>query len=422
MTRLRDLIQRAPKRGLALPGWLDRLLSAGIVTRDPQVARRQRCVNAAAYAGAVSGASYIVMTSLYDFHGLLPLNLHNVLLIVVGLLLPRLHRFGENAAGIAFVLFLSVGQTYVVWMLGITSDLHVFFLLAGAMLFFFGVQHWKIFVVLLLYAALLLIFIVNYAPVDGMLLPADGRLRDTISSQTMVSVLVIYAAIIFYALSLVHSAEVQLEEAHERSEALIATVMPDAIAARLKASEARIADRIECLSVVFADLVGFTAAAHDLPPEEIVGFLDGLVRSFDVLAEQCGVEKIKTVGDSYMAAAGFDGRAREGAVAAGRFALAIMAANAAHAPLGRTKLELRVGIHCGPATAGVIGDTRFSYDVWGDAVNVASRMESHGTAGCIQVSEAFRDLTHEALAFADRGTMDIKGIGPTRVYLLTGVR
>jgi adenylate cyclase len=216
MTRLRDLIRRDPRRGLSIPPWLERLLSIGIVTRDPQVARRQRCVNAAAYAGAISGASYIVMTSLYDFHGLLPLNLHNVLLIVVGQVLPRLHRLGDNFAAIALVIFLGIGQTYVVWMLGITSDLHVFFLLGGAMLFFFGIQNWKLFAGMFVYLAALLLFVINFAPVDGLLLPTDGRLRDTISSQTMLSVLVIYAAITFYALTLVHSAEVQLEQAHER--------------------------------------------------------------------------------------------------------------------------------------------------------------------------------------------------------------
>src|SRR6188508_2836345 len=100
MTQLRDLMRREPRYGLVLPAWLDRLLSVGIVTRDPQVARRQRCVNAAAYAGLVSGASYILVT---------------------------------------------LGQLYVIWMLGITSDLHVFFVLAGATLFFFGVQNWKLF-------------------------------------------------------------------------------------------------------------------------------------------------------------------------------------------------------------------------------------------------------------------------------------
>jgi len=123
-----------------------------------------------------------------------------------------------------------------------------------------------------------------------------------------------------------------------------------------------------------------------------------------------------------MAAAGFDGRAREGAVAIGRFALAMMEANAAHAPLGSRKLELRAGIHCGPATAGVIGETRFSYDVWGAAVNIASRMESHGAPGRIQVSEAFRDLTGDAFIFEERGVVDMKGIGQTRTYFLTRVQ
>jgi adenylate cyclase len=232
----------------------------------------------------------------------------------------------------------------------------------------------------------------------------------------------IYAAIIFYALTLLHRAEVELAQQHERSEALIATVMPDTIAARLKSGEERIADRIDTLSVVFADLVSFTPAAHDLPPEQVVGFLDSLVRAFDALAEQHGVEKIKTVGDSYMAAAGFDGRAREGAAAIGRFALAMMQANDAHAPLGNAKLALRVGIHCGPATAGVIGDTRFSYDVWGAAVNVASRMESHGLPGRIHVSAAFKALTSEVFRYEERGVMEIRGIGLAQTYFLIAAK
>jgi adenylate cyclase len=418
MTPLRDLMRREPRYGLALPPRLDRLLSVGIVTNNPQVARRQRCVNVAAYAGAISGASYILLTSLYDARGLLLLNVYNAFLLVAGILLPRLHRFGENVAGLALAMLVALGQLYVIWMLGITSDLHVFFVLAGAALFFFGVQNWKLFLAVFVFGTALLLFALNFAPIDGLLLPTDGRLRDIVSAHTMLSVVVINAAIIFYALTLVQRAEAELEQQHERSEALIATVMPEAIATRLKSSDARIADRIETLSVVFADLVGFTSAARDLPPEEIVGFLDSLVRTFDALAEQHGVEKIKIVGDCYMAAAGFDRRAREGAIAIGRFALAILEANAAHAPLGGRKLELRVGIHCGPATAGVIGDTRFSYDVWGDCVNVAARMESHGAPGRIQVSEAFRQLTAEAFVYEERGVMEVRGIGLTRTYFL----
>jgi adenylate cyclase len=418
MARLRDLIRREPKRGLALPPWLDRLVSVGIVSRDRQVVRRQRCVNVAAYAGIVSGLSYIVITSLYDLRGLWLLNIYNVVLILAGLILPFWHRVGENFVAIALILIIGFGQLYTIWMLGITSDLHNYYLLAGAMLFFFGVQNWKWFVGFFIYALVLLLFALNFAPVDGVLLPTDGRLRDLISSHTLTTVCIINAALIFYALTLVQHAELELEQQHERSEALIATVMPDTIAARLKASESRIADRIDTLSVVFADLVGFTSAARALPPEDVVGFLDSLVRTFDALAEEHGVEKIKTVGDCYMAAAGFDGHAREGAIAIGRFALAMMNANIAQAPLGGCKLELRAGIHCGPATAGVIGETRFSYDVWGDAVNTASRMESHGTSGCIQVSEAFRNLATDAFVFEERGVVDMKGIGETRTYFL----
>jgi adenylate cyclase len=422
MTRLRDLIRREPKRGLALPPWLDRLVSVGIVSRDRQVVRRQRCVNVAAYAGVVSGLSYILMTSLYDLHGLWPLNIYNVALIIAGIVLPFWHRVGDNFVAIVLIVLISVGQLYTVWMLGITSDLHIFYLLAGAMLFFFGVQNWKVFTAFFVYVAALLLFALNFAPVDGLLLPTDGKLRDLISSQTLLTVVTINAALIFYALTLVQHAELELEHQHERSEALIANVMPDTIAERLKSTDARIADRIEALSVVFADLVGFTAAAHALPPEQVVGFLDSLVRSFDALAEEHGVEKIKTVGDCYMAAAGFDGRAHEGAIAVGRFALAMMQASAAHAPLGDTKLELRAGIHCGPATAGVIGETRFSYDVWGAAVNTASRMESHGIPSRIQVSETFRNLTGDAFVFEERGVVDMKGIGEARTYLLLQAR
>ena len=167
--------------------------------------------------------------------------------------------------------------------------------------------------------------------------------------------------------------------------------------------------------------LGFSAAAQDLPPEEIVGFLDSLVCAFDALAEQYGVEKIKTVGDCYMAAAGFDGDAVEGAIAIGRFARAMTAVNSTHPRLGHDKLDLRVGIHCGPATAGVIGDTRFSYDVWGATVNAASRMQSQGEPGLIQVSEAFRTLAKEHFEFAERGVLEVRGIGLARTYFRVGV-
>ena len=207
-----------------------------------------------------------------------------------------------------------------------------------------------------------------------------------------------------------------------RSEALIETVMPPLIAARLKSGEERVADRIENLSVLFADLVGFTGAAHDLPPGEVVDFLDSLVCAFDALSETYGAEKIKTIGDSYMAVAGLQNDDNAGAMRIARLALSMLKIIDEHPPLGNRRLKLRIGIHCGPAIAGVIGKTRIAYDVWGEAVNMASRMELQGVPGRIQVSEAFHSLTAQSFIFEDRGTIDIKGLCASRTFFLIAER
>jgi adenylate cyclase len=168
--------------------------------------------------------------------------------------------------------------------------------------------------------------------------------------------------------------------------------------------------------------LGFTEAAYDRTPEEVVEFLDRLVRHFDTLCDRYGVEKIKTIGDCYMAAAGFDSCAGSGAAAIGWLALAMIEEIDRQPLLGSRKLSLRIGIHSGPATAGVIGDTRFSYDIWGDAVNTASRMESNGEPGRIHVSQAFRDLAADQFVFEERGLTEIKGIGVAQTHFLLGNR
>lgn len=421
MSRLRDLLARVPKTGPALPDWLERLLAKGIVTADPNTARRQRIVNVAAFAAAANALSHLVINALYDFAGLAIVNVYNLLFAALALSVPRLHRHGDNVGAIVLVLAILAGNLFVVFALGVASDLHIYFTLAGAMLFFFGVENWKLFLGFFVLAAATLLFALNFAPVDGFVIPYDGTLRDMLSSHAMINTIIINAAMIFYALTALRRAELELAAQHARSEALIETVMPTAIASRLKAGEERIADRIEMLSVLFADLAGFTAAARDRPPEQVVAYLDDLVRRFDALCAEHGVEKIKTIGDCYMAAAGFtDGR--DGAVAVGRLALAMQAAMANTPPLGTERLELRIGIGCGPATAGVIGDTRFTYDVWGDAVNVASRMESHGEPGRILVTESFAALTAGAFTFAPRGEIALKGLGTTRPLFLVGPR
>jgi len=414
----RRLASQPPKLGMNLPPWLERLLSAGIVSADRDVVRRQRCVNVAAFAVSANAASHLIFNMVYDFQGLLPLHLYNVAMVVLPLQIPRLHRLGENIGAVTLAMLVLVAHMFVVWAMGISSDLHVYYTLGGAFLIGIGVQHWRTFLVVFALWVGALLIAMNFAPFDGFILPEDGELRGTLSTQAMINTAAIVAIVLFYALSALRRADLELQHQHERSEALIAAVMPPSIAERLKSGEERIADRIDTLSVLFADLVGFTEAVHHLPPEEVVDFLDRLVRGFDELSERHGVEKIKTIGDSYMAAAGFDGQGQEGAIATGRFALALLEAIENHPTLGTRAPRLRIGIHCGPATAGVIGDTRFSYDVWGHAVNVASRMESNGEPGHIHVSESFRALTIERFEFADRGSTELKGIGAVRSYYL----
>ena len=420
MTRLRDLVRGELKPAIQLPAWLERLVAIGIVSTDEDVIERQRCVNVAAFAVASTALSHLIINSLHDFRALILVNTVNFLMFVVALLVPRLHRFGEHVAAITLVTVVLFGQLFFVWSFGLASEVHVYYTLAGAMLLFFGVPNWHLFLIFFCSYVIALVIALNFAPVAGLVIPEDQEFRDLLSSQALINTTAIFAAILFYAISARDRTRMELRDQHMLSEALIATVMPQPIAARLKSGrEARIADKIDMLSVMFAD---FTAAAHGLSPEEVVDFLDGLVCNLDALCEQHAVDKIKTIGDSYMAAGGFDGAPAGGAVAVGRLALAMLEVIERQPPLGGRLLKFRIGIHCGPATAGVIGDTRFSYDVWGDAVNTASRMESYGVPGRIQVSEAFRDLTKEAFFFEERGATEIKGLGATRTFFLVGPR
>ena len=207
------------------------------------------------------------------------------------------------------------------------------------------------------------------------------------------------------------------------AEGLLSVVLPSAVADRLRASpDQPIADRIDGATILFADLEGFTSAAHTERPEVVVAYLDRLMRSFDHACREYGVEKIKSIGDAYMAAGGLQGDLEGGAVAVGHFALGMLQQAQSLPPLGGHKLRLRIGIHTGPAIAGVIGGTRISYDLWGDAVNVASRMESQGVPGRIHVSDTFRHAAGDAFEFEERGETEIRGLGRVHTRFLLRAR
>lgn len=202
----------------------------------------------------------------------------------------------------------------------------------------------------------------------------------------------------------------------ERSERLLLSIFPRPIAERLKVSRGIIAERSEEVSVLFADITGFTPAAEKLPPEDVVALLDEIFSAFDELVDEHGLEKIKTIGDGYMAAAGIPTPRPDHAEAAARAALA-MRETLASLPTA-AGLSLRVGIDSGPAVAGVIGRSKLGYDLWGDTVNTANRMESHAPPGAIQVTERTRRRLGDRFLLESRPHVAVKGKGEMTTYLL----
>jgi guanylate cyclase len=213
-----------------------------------------------------------------------------------------------------------------------------------------------------------------------------------------------------------------LREEQARAERLLLNILPRSIADKLKAQTQTIADQFSSVSILFADVVDFTPLAERLPPADVVGVLDHLFSHFDVLAERYGLEKIKTIGDCYMVAAGVPSPRPDHARALALMALDMQAAMRSVDEVGHLGLGLRVGINSGPVVAGVIGRKRFLYDLWGDTVNTASRMESHGTSGRIQITRGTKELLEDEFVCEPRGTIAVKGKGEMEAWYLVGPR
>ncbi|MSP60688.1 MAG: response regulator [Myxococcales bacterium] len=212
----------------------------------------------------------------------------------------------------------------------------------------------------------------------------------------------------------------EIRAAQEQSEALLLNVRPKAIADRLKAGESAIADDFRAVTVLFADLVGFTLFAAQRSAARVVKQLNEIFSAFDRLAEFYGVEKIKTIGDAYLAVGGLPVPRPDHAQAIAELALSMREEIHRINLITGEKFFLRIGIHSGPVVAGIIGTKKFSYDLWGDTVNTASRMESHGIADEIQCSVATWQVLKDRYAFEARGTIDVKGMGRMATALLRG--
>jgi guanylate cyclase len=261
----------------------------------------------------------------------------------------------------------------------------------------------------------------------GELFIPDGPLPGWFTTTMLALNVLVTAGVVFTLLGLFASqrnaALSALQTEQNRSEGLLLNILPGPIAQRLKGRLQTIADYFPSASILFADVADFTPLAERLEPDEVVGILDRLFGRFDALVEEHGLEKIKTIGDCYMVAAGVPNPRPDHARAAALLALDMRYVTAtASKALGQSGLELRIGINSGPVVAGVIGMKRFQYDLWGDAVNTASRMETQGEPGKIQITRATYEQLNGEFVCRPRGSVSIKGKGEMQTWYLDGVR
>lgn len=212
-------------------------------------------------------------------------------------------------------------------------------------------------------------------------------------------------------------ANAELDAERRRSDALLLNILPPGIASRLKDGERPIADRYDEVAVLFADIEGFTPSVQGVDPEDLIHTLNQVFTRFDRLAAASGMEKVKTIGDAYMAVSGAPEPHADAVTRAARMALQMQGACEGLALAGRP-LRIRVGLDVGPVVGGVIGEAKFAWDLYGDVVNTAARMESHGVAGRVQVTERFARRVGPPFGAVERGAMEVKGKGTLRTYFL----
>jgi adenylate cyclase len=210
----------------------------------------------------------------------------------------------------------------------------------------------------------------------------------------------------------------EIRLAKERNESLLLSILPRAVVDRINDGAGMVADHIPEATIVFADIVNFTPFSGQMTPAEVVGVLNRIFSAFDRLVDLHRAEKIKTIGDGYMVAVGIPEPCDDHAAIAARLSLTMLETFGAIRREIDAPIELRVGIHTGPAIAGVIGERKFAYDIWGTTVNIASRMESHGSPGHVHVSKAVADRVAGQFKLVPRGAVEVKGAGLMETFWL----
>lgn len=340
----------------------------------------------------------------------------------ISLIVPWIARRNRLAAEVFTSVVVVALFTLLMWMFGAASDLN-YAILSFVLILTMEIGTRRPAAMLVFITPLLALFwalpiwFLDPQPFTN----ATPWLLETIQFANLSSLILATLMMIVVILRRAENAETAFALEYDRSEALLANLVPAKIAARLKENPGEIiADENSEVTIIFADIVDFTPKAARMGPEELVRYLNRIFSAFDALTAHHGLEKIKTIGDAYMVAAGMPTARADHAQAAAEMALDMLdTTRRLSADMGET-VEVRIGLHTGSAVGGVIGTTKVFYDVWGDTVNTAARMESHGEAGHIQLTSEARTALGSSYTFAPRGSVEIKGKGIIETFWLTG--
>lgn len=389
----------------------------------PQHTRRKLVVTNVLVTMIVVGSLlFFVGFVLYDPVGLrLPI----IVIAILGplfLLTPVLHPINPYLGSIYNMLVWYVYGLSMAYLLGAGTGFYFLFLIGvTSAILIFGVRHNLISIFNITMQILFFLWAAKVwtGPAPQVVLTTEFE-NTVFVCMTLFSVSVNFC-LVYYAFYQVHRAEALLEQEYEYSERLLANMMPTSIATQLKRDPQKIiAEAHEEATILFADVAGFTERSADRRPEEVVDFLNRLFTRFDALATKHGIEKIKTLGDAFMVAGGMPNAQADHTQRVVEMALDMMQSTRELSEEMGELISLRIGVHSGPVVAGVIGTKKPFYDVWGDTVNLAARLETSGKAGFIQVSDATKDQLGDAYLFTKRGVVELKGKGKTAVWYLTG--
>ncbi len=397
----------------ALGQGIGRLAEAGTGGYPPDVKRRLMILNLIAYLIVVSTLVYAIQHAVLDYDTYKPIIWINLALVIAALAVPFAHRINEISGALIIVVAEWAALIAFSMYLGHASGVHLqYFVGAAAPFVVFGLQRLWLVIPVILSGLALHLASWFWFPEKTALIPADKEVIDSIYVQAAITTVALIAASVYYAFRLA-------EQAKAETDNLLRNILPDAVVQRLKAKpDAVIADQFNDASVLFADISGFVALARTLGSAETVALLNEIVTEFDGLAKANGVEKIKTIGDAYMVASGIPEPREDHLPRLANMGLEMLQTLNRIADARGLPLAIRIGIASGPVMAGVIGKHKFTYDVWGDAVNLAARLENLSEPGRILVCPRCKKLLESGFAFESRGEVDIKGLGPREVFFL----